>query len=67
AQRVPIPLEKAVKEELERLELAGIIAQVKKPTDWCASMVPVLKKSGKVHLCVDLNAAVKRERFILPT
>ncbi len=36
----------------------------------CAPMVPVIKKNGKVRICVDLkklNEAVKRERFILPT
>ena len=41
------------------------------PTDWCAPMVPVLKKStGKARICVDLkrlNEAVKREQYILPT
>lgn len=33
-------------------------------------MVPVIKKTGKVRICVDLkklNEAVRRERFILPT
>ena len=70
ARRVPIPLEEKVKLELIRLQEADIIQQVTKPTDWCCGMVPVLKKSGEVRICVDLkrlNAAVKRERYTLPT
>ena len=33
-------------------------------------MIPVMKKSGKVRICVDLkrlNQAVKRDRYMLPT
>lgn len=70
SRRVPIPLESKVKAELERLKEGEIIEEITKPTDWCAPMVPVLKPSGQVRLCVDLkklNAAVKRERYILPT
>lgn len=70
ARRVPIPLMHKVREELRRMEENDIIEEVTEPTDWCAPMVPVLKKTGKVRICVDLkklNEQVKRERFILPT
>lgn len=70
ARRVPIPLMSKVREELRRMEENGIIEEVTQPTDWCAPMVPVVKKNGKVRICVDLkklNEQVKRERFILPT
>lgn len=70
ARRVPIPLLSAVKEELDHMEANGIVESVTEPTEWCAPMVPVPKKSGKVRICVNLqklNKAVKRERFILPT
>lgn len=70
ARRVPFPLEKKVKEEIDRLVECGIIKSVTRPTPWCAPMVPVVKKSGKVRLCVDLkklNVNIQRERFILPT
>ena len=49
---------------------AGVIEEITKPTPWCAPMVPVLKKSGAVRICVDLkrlNLTVERERYILPT
>ncbi|KAK7925258.1 hypothetical protein WMY93_007568 [Mugilogobius chulae] len=58
-----------VEEELKRMESLGIIEEVKEATDWCAPMVPVIKKNKKPRICVDmkkLNKAVKRERFILP-
>lgn len=70
ARRVPILLMSKVREELCRIEENGIIEEVTQPTDWSTPMVPVLKKNGKVRICVDLkklNEQVKRERFILPT
>ena len=70
ARRVSLPLYQPVKEELGRLESAGIIEKVTEPTDWCAPIVPVPKPGGKVRLTVDfkkLNASVKRERYELPT
>ncbi len=47
-----------------------MIRSVTEPTDWCAAMVPVIKKTGAVRICVDLkqlNAAVRRERHMLPS
>ncbi|KAL7852791.1 hypothetical protein SRHO_G00185760 [Serrasalmus rhombeus] len=52
------------------MQSLGIIEEVREATDWCAPMVPVVKKNGKIRICVDLkrlNGAVRRERFILPT
>ena len=68
-RRVPIPLMKAVKAELDRMERQGVIVKVTKPTEWCAGMVVVLKKGGRVRICVDLtklNENVCRERHIMP-
>ena len=56
ARRLPLPMLQKVKEELQRMERNGIIERVTQPTDWCAPMVPVLKKStGKACICVDLK------------
>jgi hypothetical protein len=69
ARCVAFPLMSKVESELIRLEQEGIIEKVKHPTDWCALMVPVLKKNGSVCICVDLkrlNEGVKREHFMLP-
>ena len=51
-RRVPIPLMKAVKSELDRMEKQGAIAKVTKLTEWCAGMVVVPKKGGRVRICV---------------
>ena len=69
-RRVPIPLLPKVEKELDRMLSQGIIARVTEPTDWCAPIVPVMKKNGDVRICVDLkklNKSVKRERYTLPT
>ncbi len=68
-RRIPLPLMPKVKAELEKMEKEGIIERVDKPTDWCAPMVVVPKRSGSLRLCVDLtslNDAVLRERHMLP-
>ena len=69
ARRIPFPIMPKVKAELDRLENDGIIVKVTAPTDWCAPIVPVIKKNGSVRICVDLkrlNEAVKRETYMLP-
>ena len=69
ARRVPFPIMEKVKEELHRLQSHGIIEPVTEPTPWCSPMVPVIKKSGQIRICVDykkLNLAVKRQMYMLP-
>ena len=68
-RHVPIPLRQSVTEELVRMEKAGVISKVSEPTPWCAGMVVVPKKTGKVRICVDLkplNKWVFREVHPLP-
>ncbi len=70
AHRVPLPLLQKVKEELEKMEASGVTEGVTQPTDLCAPMEPVIKRSGQVHICVDLKRLkenIKREQFMLPT
>ena len=67
-RRVAIPLRPKVKEELQRMERLEVITKIEEPTDWCAGMVVVPKRNGKVRICVDvtkMNESVKRERHIL--
>ena len=54
-RRIPIPLLPKVEKELKRMEENDVIEKVTEPTDWCAGMVPVLKKNGDVRICVDLK------------
>lgn len=71
ARRVPFPMLQKVKEELQRMENNGVIERVTQPKEWCARMVPVLKKNtARARVFVDLtklNKSVKRERNIPPT
>lgn len=69
-RRIPIPLRKQVKEELDRMVKAGVISPIEEPTPWCAGMVVVPKKAGSIRICVDLsqlNKGVLREKYQLPT
>ena len=43
--------------------------KISEPTQWCAGMVVVPKKSGKVRICVDLkplNKSIMRETYPIP-
>ena len=69
SRNVPIPLRAKVTEELNRMEEMGVISKVEEPTEWCAGMVVVPKKTGAVRICVDLkplNTSVRREVHPLP-
>ena len=69
-RRIPLPLMGKVKQELSRMEQLDVICRIEEPTDWCAGIVVVLKKTGAVRICVDLtklNESVCREKYILPS
>lgn len=71
-RRLSLPLLPKVKEELDRMEQQGVISKVEKPTEWCAPMVVVPKRtgSGRVRICTDLtelNKPVMREKHPLPS
>ncbi|GBL77140.1 hypothetical protein AVEN_12772-1 [Araneus ventricosus] len=68
-RRVPIPLLKQTKAELERMVEEKVITPVLKPTEWCAPVAIVPKSDGNVRICVDLielNKNVMRELHPLP-
>ena len=51
------------------METAGVISKVDKPTQCCAGMVMVPKRSGDVRICVDLkplNESVLMEVHPMP-
>ena len=51
------------------MKTLGVTSKVDQPTEWCAGMVIVPKKNGKVRICMDLkhlNESVLREVHPLP-
>ena len=55
ARRVPIPLQPKVNDVLGHLQTAGLFEAITIATSWCTPMVSVVKKSGKVRICVELK------------
>jgi hypothetical protein len=52
------------------MESLGVVEAVDEPTEWVNSMVVVSKPNGDLRVCLDpkdLNKAIVRERFQLPT
>ncbi|CAH1232986.1 RTL1 [Branchiostoma lanceolatum] len=70
-RKFPVSLRDPLKKELDRMEALGVIQKVDEPTEWVNSLVVVEKpKSGKLRICLDprdLNKAIKREHYQLPT
>ena len=48
AHLIPIPLRHKIEQELKQMEATGVISKVDQPTNCCAGMVVVQKKSGGV-------------------
>ena len=70
-RRVPVALRNCLKEELQNMEKQQIIARFTEPTEWVNSMMAAEKPlTGKLRVCLDpkdLNKAVKRPHYPLPT
>ncbi len=69
-RKVPYSLQEKLKDTLDKLEKADVVAKVEQPTDWVQSLVIVEKPNKSLRLCLDpkdLNMAVKREHFKIPT
>ena len=59
----------AIEAEVHKLIACGFIREKQHP-DWVANIVPVLKKNGKIRICIDyrdLNTACPKDEFPLPT
>ena len=70
-RKVPTSLMKKLKAKLDKMVELDVIKKVDGPTDWVNSMVIVDKpKSNDIRICLDpkdLNKAIKREHYQLPT
>ena len=70
ARRLPPAVIPKVKQELARLEAAGVIRPIDEPTPFCSPMVVAYRKSGDIRIVTDfrqLNKSVRREEFQIPT
>nr|KYP34903.1 Retrotransposable element Tf2 [Cajanus cajan] len=57
-----------IKEEIERLLKAKFI-RTSRYADWVSNIVPVIKKNGKMRVCIDfrdLNAATPKDAYPMP-
>ena len=68
-RKIPLSIEDAGKEELDRLVEKDVLAPVAEPTEWVSQMAVVHTPSGKLRKCIDpqpINAALEREHYKLP-
>ncbi|KAL7873908.1 hypothetical protein SRHO_G00048780 [Serrasalmus rhombeus] len=69
-RKIPVTLREKLKTELKRMEKIKIIAKIDEPTQWVNPFVIVEKTNGNLRICLDprdLNTAVMREHYQLPT
>lgn len=68
-RRQPRALIPKIKAKLNEMECEKHITKVTEPTDWVSSMVVVIK-GEKIRICIDpkdLNKAIRREQYPIPT
>ena len=68
-RRVPVAVRPRIKEKLDELVQRNVITPVTEPTEWVSSMLAVIKPN-KIRICLDprdLNEAIKREHYQMPT
>ena len=69
-RKIPFTLVDRVKAVLARMEALGVICKLDTATDCVNSMVVAKKRNGDIRLCMDprdLNRAIKRKHFQMPT
>ena len=68
-RHVPVALKVELKEKIDSMVKQQILGKVEEPTPWISSMVAV-KRPNKLRICLDpfdLNKAVKRPKYQMPT
>jgi len=68
-RRVPVALRPRIKSKLDELVERQVIVPVTEPTKWVSIMLAVIKPN-KIRICIDprdLNRAIRREHYQLPT
>ncbi|KAM1156999.1 hypothetical protein ACFX2B_027423 [Malus domestica] len=67
-RRFSIEVQLGIKNELVRLLKAGFI-RTARYVEWLTNIVPVLKKSGALRICIDfrnLNLATPKDEYTMP-
>ena len=70
ARQIPLSLKDRLDSELNRMLKLGIIVPVNEPSQWVNQLVVTEKPNGKLRVCIDpcdLNKAILRQRYQLPT
>ena len=69
-RKIPVASRERLKKELDNMERNGVIKKTEEPADWVNSLLLVEKRDGSLRICLDsrdLNKAIKREHYQLPT
>ena len=67
-RRMSMEVKLKIKEEIEKLLKAKFIRPIRY-VEWLENIVPVMKKNGKLWVCVDfrdLNAATPKNMYVMP-
>ena len=57
---MPVAMKTRLKEELDRLEMLGVVEKLETPTDWLSALVTVRKPNGKIRICLDPRLLIKQ-------
>ena len=69
-RRIPHSLKEWLKQTIDKNVKSGVLVKVDQPTDWVSNLVVIEKKDGTLRMCLDpkdLNKAIKREHYNIPT
>ena len=69
-RRIPHYLKEPLRQTIDKNMETGVLVKVVQPTDWVSNVVIVEKKDGTFGMCLDpkdLNKAIKREHYSIPT